>query len=193
MAKPITQANGTPDKVMVVGLHHMTVNETVRGARALIKIGDEADYTIINVPERFVQPFQEVKPETVPLSNKPPIYAERPASDKSIRKTYYGDGEQPWDVMRRKGWACAFAGGNILKYLRRIKNDDDPDKARWYWVELHRLITSAASAQEKVYAQLVLTQLRQELSPAELAVLGEIEGFENLMAPRSTFIPSPEH
>ena len=43
--------------------------------------------------------------------------------DGTERKDYYGEGEQPWDTMVKRGWAAYFAAGCILKYLRRKKED----------------------------------------------------------------------
>ncbi len=92
----------------------------------------------------------------------------RVASDGTVRKTYYGAGEQPWDTLCRRGWGAAFAGGNVLKYLRREKHPDDLDKARWYWVELQRMANVNDHSPERVYAAMVLTNLVEELSNEEI-------------------------
>lgn len=80
--------------------------------------------------------------------------------DGTERQAYYGQGEQPWDVMKKVGFAPQFAAGNVLKYLRRpakgLKgsdpipsrtgtecwphNPDDIDKAIWYFKELHQMV-----------------------------------------------------
>lgn len=44
------------------------------------------------------------------------------ASDGTVRKSYYGAGKQPWDIMVELGWGAPYAAGCVLKYLRR------PDK-----------------------------------------------------------------
>lgn len=62
--------------------------------------------------------------------------------DGTIRKAHYGAGKQPWDEIKELGWAEHFAGGCVLKYVRRHKaknGQDDLDKARWYWTELDKL------------------------------------------------------
>lgn len=59
--------------------------------------------------------------------------------DGTVRKAHYGEGKQPWDVMKELGWAEDFAAANVLKYIMRhaAKNgQDDLDKARWYWDRL---------------------------------------------------------
>lgn len=60
------------------------------------------------------------------------------SGDGTVRQAYYGSGEQPWDVIKRNGWAHHFAAGNVLKYLRREKENraKDDDKARWYYFAL---------------------------------------------------------
>lgn len=91
---------------------------------------------------------------------------ERVAADGTVRKAHYGDGRQPWDVIKEKDWAPEFAAGNALKYIRRAaaKNGaDDIKKARWYFKELKRL---ADSSDDGVYDELL-----EELTPDELAIL----------------------
>ncbi len=88
--------------------------------------------------------------------------------DGTVRKTYYGEGEQPWDTLCRRGWGAAFSGGNVLKYLRRQKNSDDLDKARWYWLELQKLANVNDHSPERVHAAMVLTNLVEELSNEEI-------------------------
>ncbi len=58
---------------------------------------------------------------------------ERQHEDGSVRKTYYGDGLQPWDIIKANGWAAHFAAGNVLKYMRRAKGDDASDRKKAYW------------------------------------------------------------
>ncbi len=60
--------------------------------------------------------------------------------DGTQRKSHYGSGAQPWDDMKRLGWAHHFAAGSILKYLRRDKNKGHSlESARWYWARLKEL------------------------------------------------------
>ena len=91
-------------------------------------------------------------------------------SDGTIRKTYYGDGEQPWDAMKRIGWAAQFAAANVLKYLRRTKEPQaDREKAIWYYTELKKL------AAEDTRDTRVLRDLLSEITANEHAVLvGEV-------------------
>lgn len=150
------------DLVTVVGRHHLTVNEAVKGKQVLVKLGYGDTSHVISVPERFVA---FAKTGTTPLA--PSSDTEVIGRDKTVRKSYYGDGEQPWDVMRRKGWGAVFCGGNILKYLRRTKNEDDIVKARWYWTELKKMTDQEVFPAERARAALVLTQLLQELTEDE--------------------------
>lgn len=89
------------------------------------------------------------------------------AADGTVRKTHYGDGEQPWDAIVRLGWGAEFAAGNVLKYVRRHaqKNGaDDLEKARWYLTELRKMTNRIGPA-------LVLSSLARELTVAELELL----------------------
>lgn len=62
------------------------------------------------------------------------------AGDGTSRKSYYGEGHQPWDSMLENGWAPQFAAGSILKYLRRSKQPEHSlESARWYFKELCKL------------------------------------------------------
>lgn len=59
------------------------------------------------------------------------------AADGTIRKAYYGAGRQPFDDIVSAGWGPAFAAGNVLKYLRRDKDQEHSLRsARWYWREI---------------------------------------------------------
>lgn len=80
------------------------------------------------------------------------------------RMAYYGDdGQQPWDIMIKLGWAADFAAGSILKYLRRSKGDPqgDLDKARIYLTWLNEL------AEHRSYARGNLENLRRTLTEEE--------------------------
>ncbi len=92
-------------------------------------------------------------------------------TDGTVRKAHYGVGEQPWDTIKRLGWAAQFAAGNVLKYVRRhaAKNGaDDLAKARWYMTQLHAL------SKQSDPALVVLGQLLLEMTIAEVALLGKI-------------------
>lgn len=53
------------------------------------------------------------------------------------RKSWYGDGRQPWDDIVDAGWAPEFCAGNVLKYLRRDKTPEHSlESARWYHAQL---------------------------------------------------------
>lgn len=65
---------------------------------------------------------------------------EIPGRDGSIRKSHYGEGEQPWDTIVRLGWGSQFAAANIIKYLRRTKDvDHSVESARWYHDRLREM------------------------------------------------------
>lgn len=60
-----------------------------------------------------------------------------PGPNGEQRKTHYGEGRQPWDEILDALWAPEFAAGNILKYLRRVKDPDHSlESARWYYARL---------------------------------------------------------
>ncbi len=152
------------DLVTVVGRHHLTTNEQVTGKQTFITLGAGADKVVITVPERFVN-FPQPPAASVLSST-----GEVTARDGTVRKSYYGAGYQPWDAIKARGWGATFAGGNILKYLRREKNADDLDKARWYWAELNKL-ADADVPSEKAWGAMVLVYLMQELTSDEVAKL----------------------
>lgn len=57
--------------------------------------------------------------------------------DAEPRKSHYGDGVQPWDLILAAGWGPAFAASNVLKYLRRTKNPaHSAESAAWYYDRL---------------------------------------------------------
>jgi hypothetical protein len=98
-------------------------------------------------------------------------------ADGTVRKAQYGDGVQPWDIIKERGWAPEFAAGNVLKYLRRRKTpDEDRKKARWYWVELRKLEAvekerAAAGGGRWFPGGAAVTALRDLLRPEEMALL----------------------
>lgn len=102
------------------------------------------------------------------LQDAPPTRVE---IDGTTRQAYYGTGEQPWDVIKRNGWAHHFAAGNVLKYLRRDKpgqEGSDVEKARWYYRELLAL----AGNYNPLELNAVIHFLRHELRADELKRLG---------------------
>lgn len=106
------------------------------------------------------------------------------ANDGTVRKTYYGSGEQPWDTLCRLGWGATFAGGNVLKYLRREKHVDDLDKARWYWVALTKMVNVDDQSPERVHAAVVLGSLIGLLTEEEMRRLIPLTEFpEGAIAP----------
>ena len=67
-------------------------------------------------------------------------------TDTEERKSHYGEGVQPWDVIRDQH--LNFAEGCVVKYVWRfgLKNGlDDLKKAKWY---LQRLIEGAHMAEK---------------------------------------------
>lgn len=61
-------------------------------------------------------------------------------ADGTVRKAHYGEGEQPWDTMKRLGWANDFAAGCVLRYLRRSKDAvHSLESAKWYLARLYEL------------------------------------------------------
>lgn len=62
----------------------------------------------------------------------------READDAEPRKSHYGDGVQPWDIIVASGWGPAFAAANVVKYLRRSKNPAHSlESALWYYERLY--------------------------------------------------------
>jgi|SRR5882762_5594637 len=61
-------------------------------------------------------------------------------ADGTTRKVHYGEGEQPWDTALRLGWAHHFAATNVLKYLRRAKDEEHSlESAKIYYEWLYEL------------------------------------------------------
>lgn len=151
----------------------MTINEMVRGKMILVTLQRNEDRFTLTVPEQFVT---FAKSEPTPLAQA--STEEVVGRDNSVRKSYYGatDGEQPWDVMKRLYWAPVFASSNVLKYLRRKKNSDDVDKARWYWVELGKMADEADLTQ-RAEAVLAIGTLLGELTEAEMKRLIPLTDF----------------
>jgi hypothetical protein len=72
----------------------------------------------------------EVIPLTAPNRKEPGAGGE-------ARKSHYGEGEQPWDVIVASGWGPAFAASCVLRYLRRDKAlEHSLESARWYYARL---------------------------------------------------------
>jgi hypothetical protein len=85
------------------------------------------------------------------------------------RKPWYGDGEQPWDSVKRLGWAPQFAASNVIKYLRRTKEPEHSlESARWYYARLREL---ADTSRYRMTAPGILAALRNELTTDEIARL----------------------
>jgi hypothetical protein len=91
-----------------------------------------------------------------------------PGADNTVRKQHYGEGEQPWDVMLRYGWAPHFAAGCVLRYLRRSKDPEHSlESARWYWERLGTM-ASDVDCQWRWRAAAALNELRKMLTEDEL-------------------------
>lgn len=103
--------------------------------------------------------------------------------DGTTRPDYYGTGRQPWDDAVDFGWAVHFAAANILKYLRRSKNQEHSESsARWYWSRLKELANGCKGNEPlpdflamlyKPQAVEAFRQLRVVLSERELSILEE--------------------
>lgn len=100
--------------------------------------------------------------------------------DKSVRKNWYGSGEQPWDVAKRLGWAPAFAATNVLKYLRRTKDPEHSlESARWYYAELTKMALANPTASYKTplgFASVIKERLVAELTDEEFTKISPTEG-----------------
>jgi hypothetical protein len=73
--------------------------------------------------------------------------------DDSERKSWYGAGRQPFDVIvEDTPWAVGFCTGNILKYLRR--HGKQPLNDQWFdvWVPKYRQEQAKAAAITYSYA-----------------------------------------
>lgn len=67
---------------------------------------------------------------------------EHAASDGTVRKDHYGDGLQPWDLIKAIGLGSAFCIGNVIKYVSRYKAKnglDDLKKGKWYLARMIEL------------------------------------------------------
>lgn len=71
---------------------------------------------------------------------------------KESRQSYYGDGLQPWDLIKSLGMGAAFAAGNVIKYVGRYDKKgglEDLRKCRWYLdrlIEIVEIVESASTA-----------------------------------------------
>lgn len=157
------------------------INDPGRGitdeAAAVDKIGDELADVIIYAPSfaarlkidleaRIVAKFDAVS-ERYGFPERLGAAETRITDDGTVRQTYYGDGEQPWDTIKRQGWAPAFAAGNILKYLRRTKDPEHSvDSARWYYDRLCEM--DVGQGEDAAAARLALRTLAELLTHDEL-------------------------
>lgn len=98
-----------------------------------------------------------------------------PGADGSTRKAHYGAGEQPWDVIVRKGWGPQFAAANVLQYLRRTKDPEHSlESARWYYRQLMEMADNESGNKRAVNrahqpALTVFKALLEELTGEEFA------------------------
>ncbi len=101
------------------------------------------------------------------------------AAEIGKRAAHYGDGVQPWDLIKSARWAPEFAASNALKYVRRYLNkngEDDLKKGRWYYHELIELCVSKPAptpqdADYTLHCNLVLEQLELMLTKDERILL----------------------
>ena len=108
--------------------------------------------------------------DEAPRANTPVKEPEHIAEDGTVRKSHYGAGRQPWDIIVALGWGAVFAAGNALKYVRRYtaKNGaDDIEKGRWYYARL----TELALDTDNMLAKVVKATLDHELTVEEHALL----------------------
>ena len=87
-------------------------------------------------------------PGAMPQTPTPPPHTAPTPQPKEHRQSYYGDGLQPWDLIKSLGIGAAFAAGNVIKYVGRYdkKNGlDDLRKARWYIDRLIEIVESTAT------------------------------------------------
>lgn len=93
--------------------------------------------------ERVKDKYDPTKICTCGSGNNPLAPIRSSSDDKEPRKSHYGSGAQPWDLILISGWGPAFAAANVVKYLRRTKNPEHSlESARWYYA---RLIDGVAS------------------------------------------------
>ena len=93
------------------------------------------------------------------------------AQDQTVRKSWYGDGEQPYDTAVRLGWGPAFAATNVLKYIRRTKAPEHSlESARWYYARLYRNAAQAEAGPTAPWAE-ALFALEDELTQGELMLI----------------------
>ena len=98
------------------------------------------------------------------------------SQDETTRQGYYGpDGEQPWDVIKRLGFAAEFAAGNVLKYMKRTKPGQEAHSlasARWYHDRLVGF-TLRGHYRDRRHAADLYDRVMGELTVAERARLAE--------------------
>lgn len=93
------------------------------------------------------------------------------------RKTHYGDGKQPLDTILELGWAPQFCAGNVVKYLRRSKDEEHSrESAGFYYKLLGKLALKDIAGQhgtkrDCIGANHILRELQRELTLDELSLL----------------------
>jgi Protein of unknwon function (DUF3310) len=79
------------------------------------------------------------------------------------------NGNQPWDEMVEDEVAQEFAYGNIVKYLRRHKGDNEGD------------IQKAKNYLNKIYRFDLLIKLARRFSTEELQIIGAPSEFDEIV------------
>lgn len=125
--------------------------------------------------EECMAMVQRVAPEFVLLAEIERRNAlEHVAEDGTTRKSHYRineRGEQPWDTSIRLGWAPEFAATNVLKYLRRDKDEPHSlQSAKVYYDWLNLLAAKQRNLGEG-HAIDVLLKLDKELTDDERATV----------------------
>ena len=96
---------------------------------------------------------EEVPPRPTRIELPPNVSTvESAPQPKEPRLSYYGDGLQPWDLIKSLGMGAQFAAGNVIKYVGRYdkKNGlDDLRKCRWYLDRLIEIVESASTEGSK--------------------------------------------
>lgn len=87
--------------------------------------------------EECMTMMEKIGPEFVLLAEFERRNAEEHvAADGTTRKSHYGKERQPWDDIKEQGWGPAFCASNVLKYLRRDKDQKHSvESARVYYRE----------------------------------------------------------
>lgn len=86
------------------------------------------------------------------------------SADGTVRKSHYGSGKQPWDIMVEMNIGFEYALACMLKYIRRdssmkgVDREADLKKAVWYSQRVHEVIKAIDLREPEARRKMALYQ-----------------------------------